>query len=160
MFTNDFALWASEALQEEALAERLSGIDLLAYTTVRSLRLAILRIIEKEIGAAGTTRGCPSGDEFHFCRSKSFVMKTGLVAANPAEFFDLLPCVSNESLFFHFFEARLRLGRLTNDFSHWFARRGEARLAQRLDALDPYRVTLDEFRDRIIDLAGMLQRRS
>jgi hypothetical protein len=153
LFSNDFALWVSDALQEEALGEKLAAIDLLSFTSIRELREAIMATIERHIGEDGRRlRECPPGDEFHFCRSQSFVMPTGLMARDPREFFSVLPQVSNLSLFFHFFEARLRLGRPTNDFSQWLAWRGEVSLAKTIDALDPYSMTLDEFRERIIAL--------
>jgi hypothetical protein len=153
VFSNDFALWTGGALQEEALGEKLAAIDLLCYTTVRQLREAIIAAIEERLrDNARGLRDCPPGDEFHFCRAKSFVMPTGLVANTPAEFFEILPRVSNESIFFHFFEARLRLRRVTNDFSHWLFWRGEEQRARAIDALDPYRSTLDEFKRRIAEV--------
>lgn len=113
-FTNDFALWVGEALQEEALGEKLAAIDLLSFTSIRGLRESILVEVDKAIdGGADRSRNCPARDELHFCRSKSFIMPTGLVADDPQAFFHLLPNVSNVSLFYHFFEARLRLGRAT-----------------------------------------------
>jgi hypothetical protein len=152
-FSNDFALWASEALQEDALGEKLAAIDLLSFTSIRDLREAIIATVEGNVGENGRRRReCPPGDEFHFCRSKSFIMRTGLVARDPKEFFDVLPQVTNVSLFFHFFEARLRLGRPTNDFSQWLAWRGEELLANSINALDPYSMTLDEFKEHIIAL--------
>jgi hypothetical protein len=157
VFSNDFALWASEALQDEALGERLAGIDLLAFTSVRQLREEIIHTIERHATENGRSqRECPPGDEFHFCRSKSFIMTTGIVAHDPDEFFALLPDVSNTSLFFHFFEARLRLGRPTNDFSHWLRWRGATAAADRIDLIDPYNQTLDEFKQAIIALGGKL----
>lgn len=149
-FSNDFALWVSEALQEEALGERLAAIDLLDFTSIRDLREAILKVVEP--AAADSLRAAPPGDEFHFAKSKSFVMSTGLVARDPEEFFALLPRVSNVSLFFHFFEARLRLERRTNDFTQWLAWRGEERLAREIERLDPYSMSLDELKEKILGL--------
>ena len=153
VFSNDFALWVSEALQEEELGEKLEAIDLLSFTSIRELRDAIAATIQAHLDKGGTRlRECPPGDEFHFCRSKSFMMPTGLVARTPEEFFAILPYVTNVSLFFHFFEARLRLERASNDFSQWLAWRGEMALAAAIDALDPYSMTLDELNSRIIAL--------
>ena len=42
VYYNDFAVWVSQALREEALAEKLAAIDLLAFTTMRSLRTTIV----------------------------------------------------------------------------------------------------------------------
>jgi hypothetical protein len=160
-FSNDFALWTSEALQEERLGEQLSAIDLLSFTSIRDLREAIISTIEKGVQESGhRQRECPPNDEFHFCRSKSFIMPTGIVAANPEEFFRVLPGVSNVSLFFHFFEARLRLERPTNDFSQWLEWRGETGIAKAINALDPYSVTLDELKLKMIRLGEGLGRQT
>ena len=154
-FYNDFATWALQALQETALAARLAVIDLLAFTAIRPLREAIAAAIDARVKEEGRDeRRCPPGDEFHFCESQSFIMPTGIVADGVADFFRKLPKVSNVSLFFHFFEARLRLGRPTNDFSSWLAGCGEPELARAIDSLDPYITTLDELKQQIIRLDG------
>jgi hypothetical protein len=152
-FYNEFANWVSEAMQEERLAERLAAIDLLDMTSIRELREAISRVIQKHLeGDRATPRTCPPGDEFHFCEAKSFIMPTGLVATGVPEFFDLLGNVTNDCLHFHFFEARLRLERPTNDFSQWLGDLGQPRLASRINALNPYVMTLDELKHEIVKL--------
>ncbi len=150
---NDFAIWVEEALQEDALAEKLAAVDLLRFTSVRELRGALVAVLQQHLAKArGVPRECPPGEEFHFCRSKSFVMSTGMVAADVREFFALLERVSNVSLYFHLLEARLRLGRPTNDFSQWLQDRGEPGLARRIDAINPYTQSLDEVKDSILRL--------
>jgi hypothetical protein len=152
-FYNEFALWVSQALQEERLAERLAAIDLLSITSIREMREALLETIRKHIAAHPENhRECPPGNEFHFCEAKSFIMPTGLVADTVPDFFDRLEEVTNSCLHFHFFEARLRLQRPTNDFSEWLRLRGETRLARSIDRLNPYSVTLDELKQEIVRL--------
>jgi len=153
LFFNDFAQWVSHALQQDALAEKLAAIDLLAFTAIRGLRDTIVAVIQKHLAdKGGSRRESPPGDEFHFCKSKSFIMPTGIVVHDVPEFFARLPQVTNVSLFFHFFEARLRLERPTNDFSQWLAGRGETELARQIDRLDPYVRTLDELKADIVRL--------
>jgi hypothetical protein len=150
-FYNEFAEWVSEALQEKRLAEQLAAIDLLSITSIRELREALVAPIEKHIQpGARAERNCPPGDEFHFCEANSFIMPTGLVAHDVPEFFKQVACVTNACLHFHFFEARLRLGRPTNDFSQWLLAAGEPRLARAVDRLQPYSMTLDELKGRIV----------
>lgn len=149
---NDFASWVFQALQEDSLGEKLAAVDLLAFTTVRKLREAILELIEARLQEDGNLRECPPGNEFHFCKSKSFVMPTGIVARNPVEFFVKLPAVTHGSLYFHFFEARLRLKHTTNDFSNWLRSQGQAKLADAINELDPYSRTLDELKEEILEL--------
>ena len=155
VFHNDFAGWASVALLEEALAEKLVAIDILSFSSIRELREAILKTIETyltEIG--GRRQNCLPGQEFHFCESKSFVMPSGLVAQDIPDFFAKLPKIANTSLYFHFFESRLRLERPTNDFSAWLSYRGAEELAQAIDALNPYQMTMEELRDEIVKLGN------
>jgi hypothetical protein len=151
---NDFAVWVTDALQEDALGEKLSFIDLREFTTVRQLREAIISVIEGELASLGSMRlrHCPPGEDFYFQRSKSFIMPSGLVAHSVEEFFDLLPSISNASLYFHLIESRLRLGLQTNDFSNWLEGRGETELAQAINALDPYANTLDELKRYMVRL--------
>lgn len=152
-FYNGFANWVSQALQEERLAERLAAIDLLEMTSIRDLREAIGHVIEKHLeGDKKPGRTCPPGDEFHFCEAKSFIMPTGLVAASVPEFFDLLGSVTNDCLYYHFLEARLRIERPTNDFSQWLGGLGQTKLAARINALNPYAMTLDELKHEIVKL--------
>lgn len=151
VFYNQFALWVYEALQEEALAEKLGAIDLLAFTSIRQLRQAIIQRIDSHMSSVGyAPRECPYGNEFFFCKSKSFVMPTGIVAHDVPDFISKLPQVTNLSLYFHFYEARLRLERPTNDFSYWLLGRGEEDLAIAIDTLNPYSMTLDELKEAIV----------
>jgi hypothetical protein len=153
LFYNDFALWVSQAIHEDELAEKLAAVDLLLFTAIKDLRERIVGIVRRHMGEDHwVPRDCPPGDEFHFCRSKSFPVPTNIVAHDIPEFFEKLPQVTTVSLFYHFFEARLRLGRPTNDFSRWIADQGEPELARSIDQLDPYIRTLEELRDDIVAL--------
>lgn len=150
---NDFAVWVGEALREDALSEKLAAIDMAAFTSVRQLREAIVLAIEIDLRTAtGRARECPPGDEFHFCKSKSFIMPLGTAANSIDEFFAILPTLSNNALYFHFLESRLRLEQAANDFSHWLAGRGQAGLAAEIEALDPYTRSLDELKSEIIEV--------
>lgn len=152
VFHNEFANWVSRSLQLERLAEELTAVDLMALTSVRQIREAIIERIESHLKLAPAARDCLPGDEFHFCESQSFVMRTGLVAYDLPSFFASLEQVSTASLFFHFFEARLRLGGPTNDFSLWLRDRGHEPLAEAIDRLDPYIMTLDELRRETVEI--------
>ena len=82
------------------------------------------------------------------------MLPTGIVADDIADFFRKLASISNASLYFHFFEARLRLGRRTSDFSRWLTDRGRPDLGAAIDALNPYVRTLDELRRDIVLLGS------
>ena len=150
---NDFAVWASAAVQTEELAEKLGILDLRRFTSIRQLRETLVAIVEEYLRQAnGNLRPCLPGHEFHFCKSKSFIMPTGIVAANPADMATKLPVITNVSLYFHFVEARLRMERATNDFSQWLRAWGAQALADEIDSIDPYALTLDELKATIVNL--------
>jgi Family of unknown function (DUF5752) len=155
VFHSDFASWISHALLQEELAEKLATIDILSFTSIRQLRDAIIATVQTYMQEnAARSRSCIPGDEFHFCESMSFIMPTGIVAKDIRDFFTKLATVTNISLYYHFFEARLRLERSTNDFSMWLRLRGENELARAVDRLNPYVMTLDELKDEIITLGN------
>jgi hypothetical protein len=152
-FRSDFAIWVRDEIRHQMLAEKLAGVDPMEYSSIRELREAILTILEEHIEEHGDRRQARPGNEFFFRRSKSFVLPTGRVAKNLEEFCTHLKRISLRSLFYHLFEARLRLERRTNDFSIWLADSvGLDSLAGKIDKLDPYVLTLDQLRRRMVGL--------
>jgi len=152
---NDFAYWVKEVLGENELGERLASIDTVQFSTIRELRDKIAATIAdylKENPSAGK-RFAHEDQQFHFIKSMSFVLPTKYTAANLSEFADILKKVTIDSLYFHIFEARLRLEKGTNDFSLWMETSlGDRDLAQRIARLDPYTQTLEDLRATIIQI--------
>ena len=152
---NDFAYWMKEVLGENELGERLASIDTVQFMTIRELRDKIAATIAeylKENPSAGK-RFAHEDQQFHFIKSMSFVLPTKYTAANLSEFADILKKVTIDSLYFHIFEARLRLEKGTNDFSLWMETSlGDRDLAQRIARLDPYTQTLEDLRATIIQI--------
>jgi len=61
--------------------------------------------------------------------------------------------ITIDSIYFHVFEARLRLEKGTNDFSSWIENSiGNKALADKISKLDPYTHTLEELRRVIIKI--------
>jgi len=149
--TNDFASWIQDALHYDALAERLAYIDTFEFSTIAALRQRIVAVIQDFVAEAPVEREAPPDNEFHFIKSISVVLPTPYIAHDLQEFISILRKVSIGSLYFHIFEARLRLQRRTNDFSVWFEDcLGETELAEQITRLDPYNYTMDNLREIII----------
>lgn len=152
---NDFAYWITDILGEEELGEGLYSIDTIQYTTIRELRDEIIHIIENHITRypRSLQRFAISGAEFHFIKSVSFVFQTPYTASDLKEFQAALQRVTLESIYFHMFESRLRIGRGTNDFSHWLEDSlSEGKLANKIAALDPYTHTIENLRFTLVKL--------
>ncbi len=152
---NDFAYWAREILGEEELGERLASIDIIQYSTIRSLRERIIETIEGYLAERpeAKMRFPREGGEFHFKKSVSFILPTQHVSYDLREFAEILKRVTIDSIYFHIFEARLRLEKKTNDFSNWIETSiGNRPLALGIARLDPYAYTLEDLRRTITDL--------
>ena len=150
---NDFALWISDELGNEVLGEKLASVDTFGFPTIGALRARIVGVIENYLSKNPDGRTAPEGREFHFIRSISAILPTPYVAHDLREFVEVLRKVSIDSLYYHIFEARLRLQKGVNDFSIWIEDcLADKDLADRLAYLDPYNYTLEGLRSTIIQL--------
>lgn len=152
---NDFAYWVREILGEEELGERLASIDIIQFSTIRSLREKIVETIEGYLDGhpEAKMRFAREGGEIHFKKSVSFILPTKHVSYNLREFVEILKRITIDSIYFHIFEARLRLEKKTNDFSNWIENSiGNNKLAISIARLDPYVYTMEDLRHTIADL--------
>jgi len=152
---NDFAYWVSEVLSEDELGERLASIDTVQYTTIRHLREKIIATIEDYLkdNKLANLKFARTGEEFHFIKSVSFVLPTHYLAYDLKEFAEILGKITIDSIYFHVFEARLRLERANNDFSNWLEHSlGDKELADIFARLDPYTQTLEGLRKSLIQI--------
>jgi len=152
-FTNDFAYWTGAHTPYKVLAEKLANIDILCFTDLAELRNTFIETIETFLKGNPDIPNVPKGEEFHFCNMISIVLPTRYVARNLGEFAQLLRKVDTGCIYYHFIEARLRLGHRTNDFSNWISTSvSKQKLAQEIERLDPYLDTLQEIRAKIRSL--------
>lgn len=150
---NEFALWISDVVGDEILAEKLSNIDTFEFSTIGELRERIIAVINEELSTRGDGRTAFEGREFHFIKPVSVILPTPYIAHDLREFVEALRKVSIDSLYFHIFESRLRLHRGVNDFSIWLQDcLDEREMADKISVLDPYNYTLEGLRSVIIQL--------
>jgi septum formation topological specificity factor MinE len=149
---NDFAYWIAYVLNQDTLGEKISSIDIIQFNKIEELRKKFIEVIEEHLQTDAQVVDCPPGHEFHFMASKSFLLQTKYVANDLTEFKEILKKISINSLYFHIFDARLRLEKKENDFSLWFREMGKEDLANELSRLDPYTFTLERLREKIIKL--------
>lgn len=150
-YTNDFARWIREALKENILAERLSSIDPYALKSTAEVRLEILRRIDDYLIAFPQHRQALPGDEFYFNESVTIVSAIGIEAKNLAEFLLAVRYVDVESIYYHFYEAHIRLGEGVDDFSKWVEiTSGDKTLVDRLRSIDIFMHNLESARGIIV----------
>jgi small-conductance mechanosensitive channel len=151
--SNDFAVWASDALGEEVLGERLAAVNTFEFLNLGALRERFVGIIEERLARGTDSREAMTGREFHFMKSVSVILPSPYAAHDLREFVETLRKISVGSLYFHVFESRLRLGKGLNDFSAWMKDSlGEDQLGDEIIRLDPYTYTLEGLRLALIQL--------
>lgn len=150
---NDFSYWVREILGEEDLAERLASVDIMQFSSIRELREKFVSTIADYLSAEPVAKKkfARKGEEFIFIRAHSFIAWSDYYARDLKEFVEVLKKITIDSIYFHIFESRLRLGKPANDFSYWLeSSLGESNLAKRIAALDPYTLTMEDLRSQII----------
>lgn len=154
-YTNDFAAWVAEWLEEKGLAERLANINPFAYRSIDDLRWEIVNIIEDYLKEYPPPRPVLPGGEFFFNEGSTIVIPSDLEANNLEEFAQCLSVLDRSSLYFHFFEARLRLGKEKDDFTEWLSTSLEKHdIAEEVRELDPYMFGLEELREKIKEIVA------
>jgi len=153
--SNDFAYWVNEILGEPSLGEKLLNIDTVQFSSIGQLREKIALTIEKYLKRhpLAMFKLARSEEAFHFIKSISFIIPTDYLVYDLEKFKGVLKKITLDSVYFHVFEARLRLERKTNDFSNWIELSlGQKRLANKISGFNPYVYTLEELRNKIIGI--------
>ena len=150
-YSNDFAVWASDALEERALAEKLACLDMFTFSNIEEIRKALIAILKSYLSENLTPRPARTGDAFFFNDTITLILPVGLLAKSIPDFIKVLHQVGTSSIYFHFFEAKMRMGRLTDDFSAWLeTSMGDTELAARIRRLDPYHYSLEGLRQEML----------
>lgn len=150
-YTNDFAEWVGENLEERTLSELLSAIDPFELGNMAKLRDALMRIIDRYLDQFSAPRDAIPGNEFYFSEAISVVFRAGVRARNLAEFLTAIQYVDSGSIYYHFYEARIRHG--TDDFSTWFEEAlNKKELARTVRVIDPFMHSTEGIRKHIIEI--------
>lgn len=152
-YTNDFAQWVGESLEERALAEQLSNVDPYEFPSVGELRARVLDVIDAYLKEFPEPRSARKKDEFHFADSVTVSFPLGIKARNLAELLMGIKYVDENSLYHHFYEARVRLSQKSDDFSTWIeAALSKPDLAASIRAIDPFMHSIEGIRSHLVAL--------
>ena len=151
-YTNDFAQWAGESIEERALSERLSNIDPYAFKDIDDLRKVLLNVIDDYLKNFLEPRDAVSGNEFYFNEAVTFIFPAGIRVKNLAEFLMAIKYINASSIYYHFYESRRRLGGI-DDFSKWFEDElGKKELSEKIRLIDPFMHNIEKIREHISEL--------
>ena len=153
IYPNDFAEWIANQVRDHVLAERLSVVDPYDFTSLEMLREELISIIDDHLSGMSTVPRAQFGSPFYFNRSWILQVPTGLEVRTLPEFRDAISEVDVSALYFHVFEAHLRLQREENDFSSWIRESLKLpALANRMKALNPYVGSLERLRSSLLNM--------
>ncbi len=153
-YTNDFAHWAGEHLEERALAERLSSIDPYTLKSVNEVRKELIREIDDFLFNFPEPRDVTSGSEFYFNETVSLVFNVGVKTRNLAEFLVAIGHIDAGSIYYHFYDSRVRLGEgVVDDFSRWIEHTlYRKKIADKIRAIDPFMHSIESIREHIKEI--------
>ncbi len=151
-YTNDFAHWAGENLGERVLAEYLSNIDPYGYATIAELRKGLVEVVDVYLERFPEPRETLPGEEFHFNEAVTMIFPAGIRARNLAEFLTGIKYVDSNSIYYHFYEARMRLGSAVDDFSMWLEESLDKKeLAAKIRSIDPFMHSVEGIREHLVE---------
>ncbi len=149
-FSNDFAHWTLFACNEPALAEQLASVDVREFTAIEGLRRRMVDMLDEFLQTENRPGSRPAYEPFYFCASDIVVLPTSFCAETLPGFLDGINQVSVHSIHHHFIEARLRLHRMSNDFSQWLEEElGLGEAADEIESIDIYANTMEGVRRQI-----------
>jgi len=149
-FSNDFAHWSQSACHEPALAEQLASVDVREFTAIEGLRARMVEIIDQFLQSHPRSGTRPAHEPFYFCASDIVVLPTKFQARDLRGFLNGINQISVHSIHHHFIEARLRLHRMSNDFSQWLEEEaGLEQAGESLEHIDIYTNTMEGVRMQI-----------
>jgi hypothetical protein len=150
-YPNDFATWAAIQVRDRVLGEKLGVLDPYDFENLEGLRAEIVMIIEEHLSGLQIIPRAIYGEPFYFMQSRIIEVPTGLEARSLTEFRETLATVDASVVYYHTFEAMLRLGRRKGDFALWIENElGLSALGQKISRVDWYMGNLESIRHWII----------
>jgi hypothetical protein len=114
----------------------------------------LIREIDNFLGNFPAPRDVISGNEFYFSETVSLVFPVGVKTKNLAEFLVAIEHIDEGSIYYHFYDSRVRLGEgMVDDFSRWIEHTlGRKNLADKIRDVDPFMLSIESIRDHIKEI--------
>ncbi len=152
-YPNDFADWVATQVRDRALAERLAAVDPFDMSGLEALREELISIVDDHLSRMAVVPRVMFGEPFHFKQSRILEVPTARDVWTLQDFRDAIADIEASALYYHMFEARVRLGRPDNDFSLWVREGlGVPELADQIRKINPYLGSLERLRSRLLEL--------
>lgn len=150
-YANDFAQWVATQVRDLVLGERLAVLDPFNFENLEVLREELISIIDDHLSRTSVVPRVIFGKPFYFKQSRIIEVPTGLRVRTLQDFRSALSEVEISAIYYHMFEARIRLPREESDFSLWIRKNlGLPELSERIRALNPYVGSLERLRSSLL----------
>lgn len=152
-YPNDFASWCAVQVRDRVLGEKLGIVDPWLYMSLETLRNALVEIIDHHLAELPQIPSVVYGEPFYFMQAELIEIPLGRQARTLKEFVEIVREVDYSSLYYHTFDAMMRKQKWDGDFALWIRQELEMEgLADQIAKLNPYVMTLQEMRLKILQL--------
>ena len=152
-YPNDFANWAALQVRDSVLGEQLASVTSGRFKTLEDIRLELIDIIDKHLSTLHTIPFVGYGQPFYFMKSRIIEIPTCLRVTTFGEFKEVLSTVDVSAIYYHVFEARLRIRKGKSDFAIWLGEiLGKQELANKIELIDSYMYSLEGLRNKLVEL--------
>jgi len=150
---NDFAAWVAEEVRDPALAERLALQSPFDFEGIEAFREHLLATLDDHLMRLPFAPRTITGRPFHFLVGHLHELPLELSVGDLIGFRRAVSEVDESSIYYHAVESMGRLGNPRSDFAEWVDQGlGLAGLAREIDQLDPFALSLDGLRRRLLEL--------
>lgn len=152
-YPNDFANWTVLQVRDRVLGEKLGSITPAPGKGIEEIRSEIIDIMDAHLSSLRTVPAVIQGEPFYFMKSRIIKVPTGKKAGSLDEFIKVLSSIHASAIYFHMFEARIRIKKGKSDFSIWLEEvLGLGGLADKIEKIDCYMYSLEQIRRKIVEL--------
>lgn len=152
-YPNDFSIWAARGLGDIKLAEKFANFDPYLFDNMEEVRNALVELIEDHLWDMAFVPSVRPGFEFYFNNSKTIVIPSGIEAHDLVEFRNAISNIHPSSIYYHFYESRIRLKIKSDDFSLWIEENFNCpSLVNEIRNIDFYFYSLEELRIELLIL--------
>jgi len=150
---NDFAAWAAEEVRDPALAERLALQSPFDFDGLEAFREHLLQTLDDHLMRVPFAPRVITGRPFHFLLGHLTEVPLEMTVTDLGGFRRGVAEVDESSIYYHAVESMGRLGNPRSDFAEWVDQGlGQETLARAIDQLDPFALSLDGLRQRLLHL--------
>lgn len=150
---NDFAAWVADEVRDPALAERLALQSPFDFDDVEAFREHLLETLDDHLMRLPFAPRTITGRPFHFLLGHLQELPLELTVGDLVGFRRAVAEVDESSIYYHAVESMGRLGNPRSDFAEWVDQGlGRDALAREIDQLDPFALSLDGLRRRVLEL--------